>query len=615
MKFSLRLAALCLAVLLTLCSCTGRGAETSSAAEGAPASSAPSSPPSALPEGFERADLSFEEMPYVHMDFDETAARYENFARRVREAGSAEEVIGIWLEEAELTREYSDMQTLAMIRFNLDTSDAFWTEEYQYMQDFMTRLQSYGNSFTQALIESPYLAELEERFGARTIQALKILLENYTPEQEALEIEENELITRYVQWNSQDKVISYGGNQYTVTDLYYVLMGGAEQDKPVAASLVDEYYREQNAEYGELYRRLTALRTEKARLLGYEDYLDYYYAVNAQRGYSREEIEAFRGWVKEYLVPVREALRQSAMERLGAGRLTLFQNYDLLPEGENFFYNLSIQNTDDIIEASLRLMRELSPETRELVDYLEQYQLMDLKAANHKSDGAFTTFFYGYREPFVFSSYEDAGTYIHELGHALNFYRTAPTEVMEQNLQGADIMEIHSQSLELLAAPKLSILYGETAPYVERSNVFDMMQDIISACIIDEFQHEIYENPEMTLEEYNAVYARLQREYLGEVDNLGITAFDEGMDWIDVSHLFEVPLYYIEYSLSGTVALNFWELSREDWDNAFAVYLEFIASPLDQNLGESLEAAGLRSIFEEENIRGLGEDLRQFLAA
>lgn len=595
MKFFLHLASLCLGFLLILSSCLRQ-------------------PPEPWTDQ-DRANLAFEEMEYTRLDFDETAQKYEEYTRRIREAQSAEDVIETWLEEAELTCKYSDMETLSMLHFNLDTSDEYWAGEYQYMQDFITRLQSYGNQFTQALIQSPFYPELENRFGKRTMEALKVSVDNYTPEQEALEIKENELITQYIQWNSQDRIISYGEDQCTISDLYYVMLGQEEESRKTAAGLVDQYYREQNSEYGELYRQLVALRTEKAQLLGYENYLDYHYAVRVFRGYGQEEIEEFRSWVKQYLVPVRNRLRQQTMERLNTDSLTLFQNYDLLPDDEKIFYDRSIRDIDDIIKATMQLMQELSPETKELTDYMQYYHLMDLTAANHKSGGAFTTFFYGYREPFVFSSYEDAGTYIHELGHALNFYRTAPTEVMEQNLRGSDIMEIHSQSLELLASPKLSILYGESAPYVERANVFDMMQDIINACIIDEFQHEIYENPDMSLSEYNAVYSRLQKEYLGEVDNLGITAFDDGMDWIDVNHLYESPLYYIEYSLSGAAALNFWELSQEDWDNAFSIYLDFIDSPFDQNIEESLSSCGLKSIFDEENIRTLGEDLSEFLAA
>ncbi|MDD2956548.1 MAG: M3 family metallopeptidase [Oscillospiraceae bacterium] len=528
MKFSLRIAALLLSILLLLSACAFRLPRIPklpffsdhSSSSGSSSSDVEDNAQPEPSDEFQRSDLSFEEMVYVRPDYDEIAAQYESFAQRVRKAGDAQTVIDVWLEETKLTSEYSDMNTLAMLRFNLNTADEKLTEEYQYMQDFLVRLQTPGNEFIKALVESPFYPQLAERFGARTMEALKISAEHYDPEQEQFEILENELVTQYLQWNSQEKTAAYHGEDYALTDLYYILMGGEEVDKPIAASMIDSYYREQNQTYGELYRSLVQLRTETAKLLGYDNYLDYHYAISKQQGYGQQEVENFRSWVREYLVPVRNELREQAMERNGTDQLTFLESYSLLPENEKIYYDPSIQSTDDVIDATMRLMRELSVPTGELVDYLEQYHLLDLKAANNKSDGAFTTFFYGYQEPFVFSSYEDAGTYIHELGHALNYFRSKPTEVAEQNLRGADIMEIHSQSLELLASPKLSILYGDTAPYMVRSNIADMLQDIINACVIDEFQHEIYANPDMSLEEYNAVYARLNKEYMGEVDYL-----------------------------------------------------------------------------------------------
>lgn len=79
--------------------------------------------------------------------------------------------------------------------------------------------------------------------------------------------------------------------------------------------------------------------------------------------------------------------------------------------------------------------------------------LYDLTSAPNKSPGAFTTYFYGWQEPYVLSNYDDAGTYIHEMGHALNFFRTGDLMVLEQDLQGSDISEIHSQTLGTAGQP------------------------------------------------------------------------------------------------------------------------------------------------------------------
>ena len=42
-----------------------------------------------------------------------------------------------------------------------------------------------------------------------------------------------------------------------------------------------------------------------------------------------------------------------------------------------------------------------------------------------------------------------------------------------------------------------------------------MFITILSATMIDEFQHKVYENPQMTTEQLNALYAQLELEYFG----------------------------------------------------------------------------------------------------
>ncbi len=197
------------------------------------------------------------------------------------------------------------------------------------------------------------------------------------------------------------------------------------------------------------------------------------------------------------------------------------------------------------------------------------------------------------------------------MGHALNFFRMGDLLVLEQDLQGSDISEIHSQTLELLASPWLDRFYMD-AEAAEKSNVFQMFFTILSATMIDEFQHKIYEKPSMTNEERNALYAQLEREYFGEIDYLGLTFLENGLDWVDIHHLFEQPMYYIEYALSGVVALNFWQDSKEDWDKAFASYIQFVDIPNDINLPDSLSIAGLDDLFAENTLKALAQNLSDY---
>lgn len=553
----------------------------------------------------QRKDIAFSEMVFVRPDLEETIAAYRDFARRIKE--EPDQVLQIWDEEAALCRSYYNMYTLSQLQFSLDTTSEQYTENYQYMQDFLTQLCPASMEFTRAILDHPQRAEIEKEVGAAVLQTMQTGSENYSEAQIELDLEENRLTTEYTQILSQDVVLETPEYDFTVSDLYYFLYQGSHREKQLASQLLEEYYAALGEDCGEIFSQLVQLRTEKARSAGFTDYLDYYYDSNDHRGYGRQEIEQFRQAVKTHLIPLYRQLKEEAETRLGR-QLDLFSYTSPLPEQSQVRYKSSITSSEELAESALQILRKMSPETREMVDYMEEYELFDLISSPTKASGAFTTYFYGWQLPFVLSNYDDAGTYIHEFGHALNFFRAEPTRYMEQDLQGSDISEIHSQALELLAHPWLDEIYTDPAA-AEKSNLFDLCFTVLSAVMVDEFQHILYENPQMTHPQRCESYRLLQLEYFGEVDYLGLSYLETGCDWIEIHHLFEAPMYYVEYAITAVAAMGFWQKAQSDWDSAFSDYIRFIDLPNHLNLPDSLSLAGLDDVFAEDTIRRLAEQL------
>ena len=611
-----RIFAILFAALLICSGCTVQTPSGAASLEESSVSSV-SSVSSSAPEVFDqppenREELPFEQMKYVQPDLDETIAQYENFARRVRNAKSSGEVMAVWKEDAQLCKDYYNMYTLSNVLFSLDTTNEENAANYQYMQDFIAKLKPAAVSLTRSILQSPYRSQIGDIVGAHVLDAMEIDTKNYSEEQLELELQENQLTTQYTQLLSQATVYETQEHNFTTSDMYYYIYAGSWEDRQFAARLLEDYYRDLNQQCGEIYTQLVALRTQRAEISGFDNYLDYYYFNRSYRGYGREEIENFRAWVKEYIVPVYRQLKNDASARLGHP-LNLFEYTAPLPEQTRVSYLESITSASKLVDIVVGILQDLSPETREMIDYMTRNNLYDLTSSPNKATGAFTTYFYGWQEPYVLSNYDDAGTYIHEMGHALNFFRTGDLMVLEQDLQGSDISEIHSQTLELLASPWLDRIYTD-ADAAEKSNVFEMFITILSATMVDEFQHKVYENPDMSTEQLNALYAQLESEYFGEIDNLGLSYLDNGLDWVDIHHLFESPMYYIEYALTAVVALDFWQDSKEDWDDAFRSYIQFIDIPNDVNLSDSLTLAGLDNLFEKSTIEALSQNLSSYFS-
>ena len=63
-------------------------------------------------------------------------------------------------------------------------------------------------------------------------------------------------------------------------------------------------------------------------------------------------------------------------------------------------------------------------------------------------------------------------------------------------------------------------------------------------------------------------------------------------------HIYESPLYYIDYCLAQSVALQFLLKSQENYGAAFAKYTEFLKKGGTEPFPRLITAAGLKSPFE-----------------
>ena len=75
--------------------------------------------------------------------------------------------------------------------------------------------------------------------------------------------------------------------------------------------------------------------------------------------------------------------------------------------------------------------------------------------------------------------------------------------------------------------------------------------------LVDHYQHEVYEHPEMTPAERKACWRRLEKMYMPYKDYEGCDILEEGTWWYQQGHIFESPFYYIDYTLAQVCAQQF----------------------------------------------------------
>ncbi len=105
----------------------------------------------------------FSQLPYTPTDFGEVQKQLNDFTAQIKAANSAEEVLNIDRRADALFQAVGCANALAYIRSSLDCTDAFYAEA--------TQKESMGGAaldqapYYQALLDSPFLPRLEEKYG------------------------------------------------------------------------------------------------------------------------------------------------------------------------------------------------------------------------------------------------------------------------------------------------------------------------------------------------------------------------------------------------------------------------------------------------------------------
>ena len=248
------------------------------------------------------------------------------------------------------------------------------------------------------------------------------------------------------------------------------------------------------------------------------------------------------------------------------------------------------------------------------------YELMDLLAKEGKAGGGYCEGIFDYEVPFIFANFngtrDDVETVTHEAGHAFAAYMNRKRVPMETVWPGMESCEVHSMSMEFFAWKASEDFFGADTRKFYYTHLAESLLFIPYGTMVDHFQHSVYEHPEMTPAERHAEWKRLLGIYMPWLRLDGeIPFYAEGMGWQRQSHIYEVPFYYIDYCLAQTVALGFWAMIQEDYDDAWSHYMAYTEQGGSRVFTDLLANAGLASPFEEETLRSICAKAKDWLDA
>lgn len=557
--------------------------------------------------------MKFSEMPYSRPDMEALAAATTQTLEAMKAAPNAAGQIAAYDAYEKKMQTAGTMQQIAYIRHTINTKDEFYNAENDYMDEIGPKLQELTHRVNTALLESPYRAELERHYGALMFKNLEIAARSFSPAIVELMQEENKLVSEYQNLYAS-ATVEFDGKTMPLP-----LLGPYKQDpdravRKAAYEADAKFFDSHREELDTLYDKLVKVRDAQAKKMGLPNYIPLGYDRMGRNCYTAKDVAAFRDQIAEDMVPIVAKVKEAQRRRIGVEKLAFydepisFADGNAVPEG----------TPDEILAAGKKMYQELSPETAEFIDFMFENELFDVLSRDGKAPGGYCTEIADYKSPFIFSNFNatagDVDVLTHEAGHAFEAYRAFKQELPSLlHSPTIEACECHSMSMEFLTAPWHHLFFGKQTDKYELGHCEDALVFIPYGCMVDEFQHKVYENPGMTPEQSNELWLSLEKKYRPWIDFDNLPFYSRGGGWQRQLHIYEVPLYYIDYCMAQTVAFQFWNLSRENYAEAWKRYMTFVDKAGTATFAELVESAGLKVPYHAGCIKEIGESISRWL--
>lgn len=556
--------------------------------------------------------MKFSEMPYRRVE-KAVLDQISRLTERLTCASSAEEAEKIFMESEAISTEVQTMMNLCYIRSTIDTTDEFYAAEQEYNDELTPLLTEKSQEFSKALCASPFRRELEKKWGTLLFTNAELSMKGFAPELVPLLQEENALTSQYQKLYASAK-IDFDGKVLTVAQLAPYKQSADRAVRKAAYEAEGSFFDANREQFDEIYDKLVKNRTAQAKKLGYENYLELGYIRLNRNCYGPADVAQFRRQVVESMVPVVAEIKKAQAKRIGIADMKFYDDNFFYPDG-----NATPQGTpEELLAAGEKMYTEMSPETAEFAKLLFGNELFDVLAKPGKAPGGYCTSLPAYKAPFIFSNFNgtagDVDVLTHEAGHAFADYVAARTiPILDLRSPTMEGCETHSMSMEFFTAPWHRLFFKEQTEKYEVSHAEDALIFIPYGSMVDHFQELMYTHPEMTPEERNETWLKLERQYRPYLDFEDLPFYSRGAGWQRQLHIYQYPFYYVDYCLAQSMALQFWMESVKDWKAAWKKYLKFVGMGGTRTFVDLIRESGLLSPLDDGSIAKIVEPVSKWL--
>ena len=402
-------------------------------------------------------------MPYERIDVKAATEALDAAAERLSAAKTLGEAEKAFAEREKIISHVQTMSTIAYIRHTVNTLDGFYEKENDFNDENAPLIEQSEQKFTEAMLESPLRAQLEEKYGKLMFVNAELSRKCFSPEIIPDLQEENKLSSEYQKLIASAQ-IDFNGEKLSLSQLGAYKENAERDTRRAAYEAESGFYMAHADELDRNFDSLVKCRTRIAKKLGFNTFTELAYCRQTRNCYDAKDVSAFRSRIVCDIVPVVCRLKDMQKKRIDIDDMKIYDDPFAFKEGNP----KPDGSSEDILTAGKKMYEQMSPETGEFINFMYDNALMDVLSAKGKAAGGYCTEILEYKSPFIFSNFNgtsgDVDVLTHEAGHAFAYYSVRDKmELCDQISPTMESCEVHSMSMEFFAWPWHELFYGSDA--------------------------------------------------------------------------------------------------------------------------------------------------------
>lgn len=555
--------------------------------------------------------MKFKDFKYEHLDLDDIKKEYGLLNEELKNSKEPTSFMTSFKKINKYRSHLQTMITLCNIRHSIDTSDPFYDNEKNYLDETIPYIQAFEATFFKIVNDCSFKKALDipDTFFKLCEYALKTFDEKIIEELK----EENRLVSEYGKLKASAK-IPFKGQIYNLASIAPFMSSDDRNIRKEATLAYCNFFKDNETKFDNIFDALIKVRDKMAKKLGYDSFVKLGYLRMNRFDYDEEMVASYRKQVKEIIVPIASDIYKKQAERIGVDRLACYDlNYEFKDGNPK-----PVGDEKVLVPLALDMYTKMSKESGLFFKKMTDDELFDLTTKPNKEMGGYCTDLFDYKVPFIFSNFNgeagDVNVLTHEAGHALQSYLSMQIiDIPDIVFPTMETCEIHSMSMEFFAFPYLDLFFGKDSNKYKYHELAGALTFLPYGCLVDHFQHEVYKNPHWSCEKRKEVFRKLEKEYKPDINYDGFEILEKGGYFYRQSHIFQSPFYYIDYTLAQVCALEFYKRYLDNDPDYFKDYLHICRLGGLKTFTQIVKEANLISPFEDGSLKRIASVMKDNL--